>query len=97
MLSILYKIVFKSFFYFSLEMDNLTEFYISDEDEPQPKTRKTKKLAPRQSQIKKSNFSQVKNLNLFDKDYQKWIYKFNTKIYEHFKKVLVPFFGIFFT
>ena len=69
-------------------MDNLAEYFISDEDEPQPKSRKTKKTPTiKQKLIKKSNFSQVKNINIYEREYQKWIDKFNTKIYDHFKKV----------
>ena len=76
-------------------MDNLAEFFISDEDEPQPKTRKTKKVIPRSKQIKISNFSQVKNINIFDPEYKKWINKFNSKIYNHFKKVHYSISSIF--
>jgi hypothetical protein len=72
-------------------MDNLAEYFISDEDEPQPKSRKTKKTIPKTKQIKISNFSQVKNNNIFDQKYQKWISKVNTKIYDYFKKVYSTF------
>ena len=69
-------------------MDNLAEYFISDEEEPQPKTRKTRKTPTTKTRaISKSNFSQVKNLNIYDLEYQKWISKFNSKIYNHFKKV----------
>ena len=72
-------------------MDNLAEYFISDEDEPQPKSRKTKNTIPKTKQIKISNFSQVKNNNIFDQKYQKWISKVNTKIYDYFKKVYSTF------
>ena len=67
-------------------MDNLAEYFISDEEEPQPKTRKTRKVTKSRA-ITKSNFAQVKNINIYEKDYQKWIRKFNSKISDHFPKV----------
>ena len=70
-----------------LEMDSLAEYFISDEDEPQPKAKKTKSTISKSKTIRKSNFSQVKNINIYENDYQKWIRKFNSKIYDHFQKV----------
>ena len=67
--------------------DKLKKYYISDEEEPQSKTRKVIKPNPKpQNVIRKSNFSQVK-INIFDRKYKKWIHKNNTKIYDYFKKV----------
>ena len=70
-----------------IEMDNLAEFYISDEEEPLPKTRKIRKPVAKAKQIKISNFSQVKNNNIFDPEYKNWINKFNSKIFNYFTKV----------
>jgi CRISPR/Cas system CMR subunit Cmr6 (Cas7 group RAMP superfamily) len=64
--------------------DNLGKYLISDEEEPQPKTRKLKSST--KNMIRKSNFTQV-NINIFDKKYKEWIRTKNSKIYEFFKKV----------
>jgi hypothetical protein len=67
-----------------IDMDNLGKYLISDEDEPQPKSRKLKSSSSKQNPIKKSNFSQVK-INLYEKNYRIWIQRNNSKIYEFFK------------
>jgi hypothetical protein len=75
-------------------MDNL-EFLISDEDEPQPKTKKMKSSKSSSKKlIKKSNFSQVK-INIYEPEYQKWIIKCNSKINDHFQKVHFTIFNFF--
>ena len=66
--------------------DNLSEYFISNEDEPQSKNRKTIRN-PKQKLIRKSNFSQVRKINIYEKDYKKWISKNNLKISDYFKKV----------
>jgi hypothetical protein len=48
-----------------LDNDNLGKYLISDEEKPQPKTRKIKPSSKPQSVIRKSNFSQVK-INIYD-------------------------------
>jgi hypothetical protein len=68
-------------------MDNLGKYYISDEEEPQPKTRKLKSSSKISNVIKKSNFSQVK-INIYEKNYKRWIQRNNSKIKEFFRKVL---------
>ena len=73
-------------------MNNINEYLISDEEEPQPKSRKTKKSKT----IQKSNFSQVKIFNIFEPKYQKWIRKHNSKIYNYFEKVFNHTFQNFF-
>ena len=68
-------------------MDNLEEYFISDEEEPQPKARKTRKINTAKTRaITKSNFSQVK-INLYDEKYKEWISNKNSKIWNFFKKV----------
>ena len=72
-------------------MDKLGDYIISDEEEPRPKARKTlNKIAHKQipkKTIRKSNFSQVRTLKIYETKYRKWIQKNNTKINEFFKKV----------
>ena len=67
-------------------MDGLGKYLISDEDEPQPKSRKLKSSSSKINPIKKSNFSQVK-INIYEKNYKNWIQEKNSKIHEFFQKV----------
>ena len=69
-------------------MDSLEDVFISDEEEPQPKTRKTKiqKPTPKTRLIKRSNFIQVSN-KIYDKNYKKWINKNFRRIDNFFTKV----------
>ena len=66
--------------------DNLGKYLISDEDEPQPKTKKLKQSSKLQNPIRKSNFTQVK-ININEDKYKIWIERNNSKISECFEKV----------
>ena len=86
----MFFIAFK-FLKFLEKMDKLGDYVISDEEEPRPKSRKTGKIPQKPIQkkiIRKSNFSQVRMNKISEKQYQKWIKKHNSKISDHFKKVL---------
>jgi hypothetical protein len=66
--------------------DNLNDVFISDEEESQPKIKKTKiqkQIKPRI--IRRSNFIQVRKIN--ETQYQNWIKINFTKIHQFFKKV----------
>jgi hypothetical protein len=67
-------------------MDKLGKYLISDEEEPQPKTRKLKASSKTQNVIRKSSFTQVK-INIYEPKYKNWIKKNNSKIYEFLIKV----------
>ena len=51
--------------------DNLGDFFISDEKEPQPKSRKTKLKITKPRIIRKSNFLQVRTKKIYEKGYKK--------------------------
>ena len=87
--------LYKCFYVFNLfrtfiEMcDNLGDVFISDEEEPQPKTRKIK-VQPKQPKpkiIRRSNFVQVRT-KIYEKQYKSWINENFTKIYSFFQKVI---------
>ena len=84
LLYIVFLLVFKNLI---LEMCDNLDVFISDEEEPQPKSRKTKSQKPKPRIIRRSNFLQVSN-KINEKNYKKWINQNFQKIYKFFEKVI---------